>query len=79
LISIAINLVESSDVTGRSEFGLSEPPLLQTARLIGLDAYEWLNNVLEKIVSGAVKSHEIDTLLAWNWRAASNPASRLAA
>jgi len=53
--------------------------LLQTARLNGLDPYEWLNDVLEKIVSGAVKSHEIDTLLAWNWRAASNPASRLAA
>ncbi|WP_281825074.1 IS66 family transposase [Sphingobium sp. BS19] len=53
--------------------------LLQTACLNGLDPYEWLNDVLEKIVSGAVKSHELDQLLAWNWRAAADPAMRLAA
>jgi transposase len=41
--------------------------LLQTARLNGLDPYTWLNDVLERIVSGAVKNHELDQLLAWNW------------
>ena len=41
-----------------------------TARLNGLDPYTWLNDVLERIVSGAVKSHELDQLLAWNWKAA---------
>jgi transposase len=43
--------------------------LLQTARLNGLDPYTWLNDVLEKIVSGEVKSHELDQLLAWKWKA----------
>lgn len=43
--------------------------LLQTAKLNGLDPYTWLNDVLERIVSGAVKNHELDQLLAWNWKA----------
>jgi transposase len=43
--------------------------LLQTARLNGLDPYTWLNDVLERIVSGEVKSHELDQLLAWKWKA----------
>ena len=43
--------------------------LLQTARLNGLDPYTWLNDVLERIVSGEVKSHELDQLLAWKWEA----------
>ena len=42
--------------------------LLQTARLNGLDPYTWLNDVLEKIVSEEVKSHELDQLLAWKWK-----------
>lgn len=41
--------------------------LLQTARLNGLDPYIWLNDVLERIVSGQVKNPELDQLLAWNW------------
>lgn len=53
--------------------------LLQTARLNGLDPYTWLNDVLERIVSGAVKNHELDQLLAWNWRPAEPPVMRLAA
>ncbi len=43
--------------------------LLQTARLNGLDPYTWLNDVLEKMLSGEVKNHELDQLLAWNWKA----------
>jgi len=43
--------------------------LLQTARLNGLDPFTWLNDVLERIVSGAVKSHELEQLLAWKWKA----------
>lgn len=41
--------------------------LLQSARLNGLDPYTWLNDVLERIVSGEVKNNELDQLLAWNW------------
>ncbi|HWT29820.1 MAG TPA: IS66 family transposase [Propylenella sp.] len=52
--------------------------LLQTARLNGLDPYTWLNDVLERIVSGAVRNHELDQLLAWNWKAPANE-ERLAA
>ena len=53
--------------------------LLQTARLNGLDPYTWLNDVLERIVSGAVKNHELEQLLAWNWRPAEPHSMRLAA
>lgn len=53
--------------------------LLQTARLNGLDPYTWLNDVLERIVSGAVKNHELDQLLAWNWKAARQTSIALAA
>jgi transposase len=30
----------------------------------------WLTDVLERIVSGRTKAHELDTLLPWNWAAA---------
>jgi transposase len=53
--------------------------LLQTARLNGLDPYAWLNDVLERIVSGAVRNHELDQLLAWNWKAQATDRVRLAA
>jgi hypothetical protein len=43
--------------------------LLQTAKLNGLDPFTWLSDVLERMVSGEVKSHELDQLLAWNWKA----------
>ncbi len=41
--------------------------LLQTARLNGHDPYTWLHDTLERIVSGQVKSGELDQLLAWRW------------
>lgn len=41
--------------------------LLQTAKLNGLDPFTWLNDVLTRIVSGAVKNNELDQLFAWNW------------
>lgn len=42
--------------------------LLHTAKLNQLDPYTWLDDVLERIVSGEVKSTELDQLLAWNWK-----------
>jgi transposase len=53
--------------------------LLQTARLNGLDPYAWLSDVLERIVSGRVKNHELDQLLAWNWKPAAPTTSAIAA
>ena len=53
--------------------------LLQTAKLNGLDPYTWLNDVLERIVSGAVKNNELEQLLAWNWKPAAASDIKLAA
>ena len=44
--------------------------LLNTAKLNEIDPYTWLSDVLERMVSGEVKSHQLDQLLAWNWKAA---------
>ena len=44
--------------------------LLNTARLNGLDPLTWLTDVLERIVSGRTKSHQLHALLPWNWKPA---------
>jgi transposase len=44
--------------------------LIQTAKLNGVDPMAWLTDVLERIVSGQTKAHELHTLLPWNWTAA---------
>jgi transposase len=44
--------------------------LLNTAKLNEIDPFTWLSDALEKMVSGEVKSHQLDQLLAWNWKAA---------
>ncbi|WP_262032271.1 IS66 family transposase, partial [Microvirga sp. Mcv34] len=43
--------------------------LIQTARLNRLDPTVYLNDVLERIVSGATPISRLDDLLAWNWKA----------
>ena len=42
--------------------------LIQTAKLNGVDPMAWLTDVLERIVSGRTKAHEMQMLLPWNWR-----------
>ncbi|HSJ40055.1 MAG TPA: IS66 family transposase, partial [Xanthobacteraceae bacterium] len=42
--------------------------LIQTAKLNGVEPMAWLTDVLERIVSGRTKAHELQTLLPWNWR-----------
>jgi transposase len=44
--------------------------LIQTAKLNGVEPLAWLTDVLERIVSRRTKSHELDTLLPWNWKTA---------
>jgi hypothetical protein len=44
--------------------------LIQSAKLNDVDPLAWLTDVLERIVSGRTRRHELDTLLPWNWRAA---------
>jgi hypothetical protein len=41
--------------------------LIQTAKLNGVEPLAWLTDVLERMVSGRTKSHQLDTLLPWNW------------
>jgi transposase len=43
--------------------------LIQTAKLNGIDPMAWLTDVLERVVSGRTKAHELHTLLPWNWAA----------
>ena len=42
--------------------------LIQTAKLNGVEPMAWLTDVLERIVSGRTKIHELHTLLPWNWQ-----------
>lgn len=44
--------------------------LINTAMLNDVDPQSWLTDVLERIVSGRTKSHQLDELLPWNWKAA---------
>jgi len=41
--------------------------LIQTAKLNGVEPMAWLTDVLERIVSGRTRTHELHTLLPWNW------------
>ena len=41
--------------------------LIQTAKLNGVEPMALLTDVLERIVSGRTKAHELQTLLPWNW------------
>jgi transposase len=43
--------------------------LIQTAKLNGIEPMAWLTDVLERVVSGRTKSHELHALLPWNWQA----------
>jgi transposase len=53
--------------------------LLNTAKLNDLDPFTWLNGALERMVSGEVKASDLDSLLAWNWKAAQAQALKAAA
>jgi transposase len=53
--------------------------LLNTAKLNGLDPQTYLCDVLERIVSGRTKNHQLHELLAWNWKAAREAPNRAAA
>lgn len=53
--------------------------LLNTAKLNGLDPEAYLVDVLERMVSGATKTHQLHELLAWNWKAAREAEKRAVA
>ena len=43
--------------------------LVTTAKLNGVESFAWLTDVLEGMVSGRTKAHELERLLPWNWKA----------
>ena len=43
--------------------------LVATARLNGVEPLAWLTDVLERMVAGRTKAHELDQLLPWAWKA----------
>jgi transposase len=43
--------------------------LVATAKLNGVEPFAWLADVLERVVSGRTKAHELERLLPWNWQA----------
>ena len=43
--------------------------LVATAKLNGVEPLAWLTDVLERVVSGRTKAHELKRLLPWNWKA----------
>jgi transposase len=43
--------------------------LMATAKLNGVEPLAWLTDVLERMVSGRTKAHELERLLPWNWKA----------
>jgi transposase len=53
--------------------------ILNTAKLNGIDPQTYLCDVLERIVSGRTKNHQLHELLAWNWKTAHEAAGQVAA
>jgi len=43
--------------------------LVATAKLNGVEPWAWLTDVLERMVSGRTKAHELERLLPWAWLA----------
>ncbi len=41
--------------------------LIATAKLNGVEPLAYLTNVLERVVSGRTRAHELHHLLPWNW------------
>jgi transposase len=43
--------------------------LINTAKLHAVEPFAWLKDVLERVVSGRTKAHQLDDLLPWQWKA----------
>ena len=43
--------------------------LVASAKLNGVEPLAWLTDVLERMVSGRTKTHELERLLPWAWKA----------
>jgi hypothetical protein len=63
-------LSASSDIGGRHWSIVAT--LIGSAKLNDIEPLAWLTDVLERVVSGRTKNHELDKLLLWTWPAAKN-------
>jgi len=52
---------------GGARHGAIAKTLIQTAKRNGIEPMAWLTDVLQSIVSGRTKAHELYTLLPRNW------------
>ena len=43
--------------------------LVAAAKVNGVEPQAWLTDVLERMVSGRTKAHELEQLLPWAWKA----------
>jgi hypothetical protein len=43
--------------------------LVATAKLNGVEPQAWFTDVLERMVSGRTRAHELEQLLPWAWKA----------
>lgn len=73
-VEVDTNTVERSNSLFSGSEGGAESwailaSVLNTAKLNGLDPQIYLCDVLERIVSGRTKNHQLHVLLAWNWKA----------
>ncbi|MGY3622370.1 hypothetical protein ACVJGD_008566 [Bradyrhizobium sp. USDA 10063] len=70
--------VRANDRLLSKPFGIVRRSAL-TAKLHELDPQAYLADVLERIVSGRTKSHQLHELLAWNWKVARQRTAQAAA
>lgn len=52
--------------------------LINTAKLHELDPHTYLEDVLERIVSGGTRNNALRELLPWNWKATRDPVAATA-
>jgi hypothetical protein len=60
----AISLFAGSD--GGARHWAMVANLVATAKLNGVEPLAWLTDVLERVVSGWTKAHELEQLLPWH-------------
>jgi transposase len=53
---------------GAAEHWAIAMTLITTAKLNGVEPLAWLTDVLQRLVSGRTRQHELAQLLPWNWR-----------
>jgi hypothetical protein len=60
---------ELDDITTRFRVDRPRDLSLPFRKLNGVEPQAWLTDVLERVVSGRTKAHELGRLLPWAWKA----------